>query len=234
MYPDLLKAFQSLAQPERRQRLLDEGYVRIPDPSSVCTVYHKPESNVVLRFSMRPEMTALLNKYLIENQDNPFLPRVLAHGEIHGGKHLTVMEKLITTQDLNDDLDVDLLGQARAIATFPFGDKIHGGAHLGLAKDPEFLQAMLILAACAQESFKSSSSKNECLFPDRNPNGVMYRMGNDGLPSFPVLVDTLTYTAPSRDLETQLESIFTRLRRFEAAERKRTLTASRKGSPAPV
>lgn len=233
MYPDLLKAFQSLPQPERRQRLLDDGFMRIHDSSSVCTVYHKPGSDVVLRFSMRPEMTALTNKYLTENQNNPFLPRVLAHSDIEGGKHVTVMEKLISAQDLNDDIGIDLLGQTRAIATFPFGDKIHGAAHRELTKEPGFLDAVRILATCAQESFKNPSSKNECLFLDRNPSGVMYRMDAEGMP-FPVLVDTLTYTAPSKQLERQLESVFARLQRFEAAERKRTLTASRKGSPQPV
>lgn len=232
MFPDLLKDFQSIAQPERRQRLLDEGYVRIPDPSSVCTVYHKPDSNTVLRFSMRPEMTVLTNKYFIENAGNPYLPRVIAHGEIHGGKHLTVMEKLISSQDLSDEMDVDLLGQARAIATFPFGDKIHTTAHLQFAKDPEFLRAVRVLVNCTAESFKNPSSKNECLFPDRNPNGVMYRMDAYGMP-FPVLVDTLTYTAPSQELESQLEGIVTRLQRFETAQNKRTLAASCKGSPAP-
>jgi|GEM_PF-3264516 hypothetical protein len=233
MFPDLLQAFQSLPQPERRQRLLDEGYVRIHDSSGVCTVYHKPDTNIVLRFSMRPEMTALTNKYLTENQDNPFLPRVYAHSAIEGGKHVTVMEKLISTQDLNDDFGIDLLGQTRAIATFPFGDKIHGAAHRGLAGEDGFLKAVRILATCARESFKNPSSKNECLFLDRNPGGVMYRMGADGMP-FPVLVDTLTYTAPSKQLEDQLERIFARLQRFEAAERKRTLTISRKGSPEPA
>lgn len=233
MIPDLLSAFQDLAQPDRRQKLLGEGYVRIPDPSSVCTVYHKPDSNIVLRFSMRPEMTVLTNKYFIQNAGNPYLPEVYAHGEIHGGKHMTVMEKLISSQDLNDEKDIDLLGQARAIATFPFGDKIHGTAHRQLTEEPQFLQAVRVLVTCAEESFKNPSSKNECLFPDRNVNGVMYRIDKNGMP-FPVMVDTLTYTAPSQKLESQLEAIFRRLRRFEVLERRRTLAVSSKGSPTPV
>ena len=233
MIPDLLGAFRSLDQPTRREKLLAEGYVRIPDPSSLCTVYHKPDSNIVLRFSMRPEMTALANKYFIQNANNPYLPRVYAHGEIHGGKHLTVTEKLISSQDLNDEINIDLLGTARAIATFPFGDRIHGAAHQEFAKDPKFLQAVRALVMCAEESFKNPSSKNECLFPDRNVNGVMYRMDEEGMP-FPVMVDTLTYTAPSVELESQLESLFARLRQFEALENQRALAATSKGSLTPA
>ncbi|QQG36535.1 MAG: hypothetical protein HYS17_01725 [Micavibrio aeruginosavorus] len=233
MIPDLLKAFQGLDQPARRQKLQDEGYIRLPDSSGLCSVYHQPDKKTVLRFSMRPEMAELTSRYFMQNPDNPYLPRVYAHGPLSGGKYICVMEKLTSLQELDEEEGIDLVGQARAIATFPFGDSIHRAAHRGLAQEDKFLEAMLVLANCAKESFRNPSSRNECLFPDRSVSGVMYRRGKNGLPT-PVLVDTLTYTAPSRELESQLEGIFTRLHRFELLERRRTLAGYRKGSCEPA
>lgn len=230
MIPDLLKAFQSLDQSARRQKLKDDGY-EILRRGHLCSVYHKPDSDVVLRISMRPDTAELTSRYFIKYTANPYLPRVSAEGRVEGGKHISIMEKLISIEELAENGEDFVFGMARAIATFPFGDKRHDEAHEELAKDNHFMAATRALVNCSLESFYKLAEKDECLFPDRNVANIMFRREkNGGL--HPVLVDTLTYTTPSTALASELDNIVSRLRTLEFSQyRLGVVNGLKKGPP---
>ena len=215
MLPDLLKAFQGLDQSERRQKLKDDGY-EVLRRGHLCSVYHKPDSDVVLRISMRPDTAELTCRHFMKHAANPYIPHIYSESRIGGGKHISVMEKLISIEELAESDEDFVFGMARAIATFPFGDKRHDEAHEELAKDVNFMAATRAIINCAMESFYDLADNDECLFPDRDVANIMFRRENGIL--HPVLVDTLTYTTPSNELASEFDNIISRLRKLEFAQ----------------
>jgi hypothetical protein len=217
MTPDLLKAFQGLNQEARRQKLKDEGY-EVLRRGNLCSVYHKPDSDVVLRISMRPATAELMSRCFANNTGNPYLPRVYAHETVAPDKHICAMEKLISLEELDEEGD-DLVGQARALASFPFGDNLHVDVHKIFAMDKNLMAAVRALASCARESILNPSSNGECLSLERNVDGIMFRRENGML--HPVFVDTLIYTTPCQDIENQLDNVLSRMKNYDQDERRK-------------
>lgn len=229
MVPDL-KSFTGLTREELKQKLKDEGYA-VLRRGHLCTVYHQPDSDVVLRVSMRPLTSALTCDYFMKHQGNPYLPKVFDHATVNEETHISVMEKLTSIEEMAEDGQSYLFGMARYMASFPFGDITHNQVHAELAKDKTFMAAVRALVTCAIESFHNFSEHDECLFLDRDVDGIMYRAEADGCYK-PVLVDTLTYTTPSDEIARQFDNILARLRRYEYDEYyKRTPAALRGGPP---
>lgn len=229
--PDL-KSFEGYTREDLKSKLRDEGY-EILRRGHLCSVYCKPGSDVVLRISMRPKTAALACEHFQKHAGNPYLPRVFDHMTLDERTHITVMEKLVSIEELAENGREYVFGAARSIASFPFGDRTHEEMHAELAKDVSFMAAVRTLVTCAIQSFHDFSDQDECFFLDRDIDGIMYRQESDGGLQ-PVLVDTLTYTTPSNEVASEFDNILSRLRQFEYAEYyKRTPAAMCKGPPMP-
>ncbi len=231
MIPDL-KSFEGLHRDDICRKLKGEGY-EILRRGSLCTVFHQSGSDKVVRVSMTPSTSALACNYFQRNVDNPYLPKVYEHAIINDRVHVSIMEKLVSLEELaEEDENHVLFGMARAISSFAFGDMIHGAVHQEFAKDQKLIEALHALVNCARESFDTLGGKGDSLFLDRDVDGILFRKDENGAFQ-PVFANALCYTTPSASLKTDFDKIQERLHQMgPVSEMKKSPAPARPGTPA--
>lgn len=232
MIPDLT-TFAGLRRQDICKKLEADGYEVLRD-GNLCSVYHQPGSDIVIRLSLRPDVAELTCKYFKKYEGNSYLPKVYAHAKISDRVHLGVMEKLVSIEEImKQDDEHPIFGMARAIASFTSGDDIHGDVHQELSKDRELMGAVRALVNCSIESYYQVTDNGDCVFPDGDVDGIMFRQGQNGELQ-PVFVDYLNCKTPSSKMAAEFDNILARLRAFEFAEYHQGIRrAQRQGPPMP-
>lgn len=224
-----LKTFKGMKRDQICHYLKDQGYevIRRGDLSSV---FHQAGSSRVVRVSMAPLTASFLCDFYKANEGNPYFPKVYYHKTINDTTHLSVMEKLVSLEELAEEEDNYVrLGYARALASFAFGDDIHKDFHRELANSKEFVDTIHTLVNGVRRSLRDLGPQGECLFLDRNPDGVLFRQNKDKSYQ-PVLANILTYTSPSEALELECDSILTRIRALEVEAREKRKAPTQGGA----
>lgn len=209
-----IKSFAGMRREEICKKLKSEGY-EILRRGALCSVFHQAGSHQVVRVSMTPKTAAFFCDYMMKNADNPYLPKIYDHVTISEAAHVSLTEKLVSLEELAEEEENYIrLGMARAIASFAFGDQIHQPFHEELAKEKKFIDAVRVLTDCARQSLQQLGSEGECLFLDRDVDGILFRPDSNGQLS-PVFANTLCYTTPAAGLETEFDNIMSRLQCLE-------------------
>lgn len=210
-----IKSFAGMRREDICKKLKHEGY-EILRRGALCSVFHQAGSDQVVRVSMTPKTAAFYCDYMMNQADNPYLPKIYEHITISDSAHVARTEKLVSLEELAEEEENYIrLGMARAIASFAFGDEIHQSFHEELAKEGQFIEAVRILTDCARQSLHQLRSEGECLFLDRDVDGILFRSGQNGQLS-PVFANTLCYTTPAAGLETEFDNILHRVQILEA------------------
>lgn len=227
-----LNQFKGKQRDEICRQLKSDGY-EILRRGSLCTVFHQPGSAFAVRVSMTPTTAALMCDTFQKNAQNPYLPNVYDHMTINDHTHISVLEKLISLEEIAEQDGAHVtFGIARAVSSFAFGDQIHGFVHDELAKDPHIIDAVRVLVGCARTALHNHGGNGDSLFVDRDVDGILFRIDDNGGVQ-PVLANTLCYTTPSQAQEMEFDNILGRMRDLESAQRK-TPAVARPGSPVPV
>ena len=231
MYPDL-NEFSGKQRDEICRQLKNDGY-EILRRGSLCTVFHQPGSDFAVRVSMTPNTASLMCDIYQKNTHNPYLPKVFKHQTINEQAHISVIEKLVSLEELaEEDSGHVNFGIARAVSSFAYGDKIHGPVHEAMATDPQLIEAVRTLVDCARTAYQQHGDNGDSMFVDRDVDGILFRVDDNGVQ--PVFGNTLCYTTPSPMQEAEFQNILTRMQAFEDAQRKAQVAVARPGSPVPA
>lgn len=223
-----IKSFAGMRREDICKTLKNNGY-EILRRGALCSVFHQAGSDRVVRVSMTPKTAAFFCDYMMQKGDNPYLPKIYEHLTISDTAHVALTEKLVSLEELAEEEENYIrLGVARAIASFAFGDEIHQSFHEELAKEGPFIAAVRTLTDCARQSLRQLGPEGECLFLDRDVDGILFRPGQDGTLS-PVFANTLCYTTPAAGLDGECDTIMKRLQSLEDALAKNQGPAKGKG-----
>lgn len=232
MYPDL-KEFSGKQRDEICRQLKNEGY-EILRRGSLCTVFHQPGSTFAVRVSMTPNTAALMCDVFQKNAHNPYLPKVYDHLIINEQAHVSVIEKLVSLEELaEEDSGHTNFGIARAVSSFAYGDKIHGPVHEAMACDPQLIAAIRTLVDCARTAYQQHGDAGDSMFVDRDVDGILFRVDDQG-GTQPVFANSLCYTTPSPMQEDEFQNILTRMQDFENAQTMPPAVVKRPTSPVPA
>ncbi len=242
-----LKRFDGKGPSEVIRTLQDEGF-KVIGGDADRAVLSSPDDDYVVRVTGISGPAEALAAMCRAYPDNPHLPKIFDTYRSEGNPplHITVMEKLLTLDDIPQSTITVVGGGARAIATMIDGHESHDAVHEMMLKDPaagEAARAIVealenYLGAGNQDALRRDFPHSDFIyyasgFPEESgmsindwyPDSILFRKRPDGSHDY-------VFADPFREGSFSTPQQLTQFRKELTALRQRIETLS--GQPAPT